>query len=194
MNTEQASIATLTLDPDNVRTHGDRNIEAIAASLKQFGQQRPIVTNRDGTVLAGNGTVLAAISLGWSTVDVVRSDLGGEEAKAYAIADNKTAELGDWNFGKLSEQVNAMPDELVGSLGFEDYELDAMQHSEWNDELGLEGEMDDELPPPEVAGEDATLKRFIVRYKTEDDKQAIADMLGVDGKKIIYTPKETAGA
>jgi ParB-like chromosome segregation protein Spo0J len=63
------AIADLSLDPNNARKHSQRNLDAIAASLKQFGQRKPIVVHR-GVVLAGNGTVEAAKTLGWTEIEL----------------------------------------------------------------------------------------------------------------------------
>lgn len=60
----------LQYDPENPRKHNDKNIQAIAASLKEFGQQRPIVVTRKGIVVAGNGTLEAARLLKWGEIAV----------------------------------------------------------------------------------------------------------------------------
>jgi len=61
--------AELSLDPANVRKHDRRNLDAIKASLRKFGQQKPIVVDTKGIVLAGNGTLTAAKELGWSEIE-----------------------------------------------------------------------------------------------------------------------------
>jgi len=94
VKTRSVRIADLSIDPANARKHSQRNLDAIAASLKRFGQQKPIVVDKANIVRAGNGTLQAAIHLGWDSIDVVTTDLTGAEASAYAIADNRTAELG----------------------------------------------------------------------------------------------------
>ncbi len=94
----EVAIDSITPDPANVRQHSARNLAAIAASLKRFGQQKPIVVDAGGIIRAGNGTYAAAQSLGWATIKVVRTDLTGLEATAYAIADNRT---GDPEIGSL---------------------------------------------------------------------------------------------
>ena len=59
-------------DARNARVHPDKNIKAIAHSLKQFGQQKPIVALNDGTVIAGNGTLWAAQkTLDWTHLAAV---------------------------------------------------------------------------------------------------------------------------
>ena len=128
MNVETVDIATLTLDPANVRKHGERNLEAIKGSLAKFGQQKPIVVGPKGVVVAGNGTLDAARALGWTKLDVVRTDLAGAEAMAFAIADNRTAELAEWD-GDLAESMAALrDDESIDHLltGFTDAEIDEL--------------------------------------------------------------------
>ncbi len=102
MKTRRINISELRLDPANARQHDERNLEAIKGSLARFGQQKPIVVDADGVVVAGNGTVEAARTLGWEQVDVVGTELVGADRTAYAIADNRTAELAAWDKGSLA--------------------------------------------------------------------------------------------
>ena len=116
------SITNLSLDPKNARKHSARNLEAIAASLEKFGQRKPIVVHR-GVVLAGNGTLEAAKSLGWTEIDVaeVPDDWDNDTAKAYALADNRTAELAEWDESELAKQLLELQDADwdITELGFE---------------------------------------------------------------------------
>ena len=102
---EMVPVADLLHDPANVRTHNAKNLDAVKASLSRFGQQKPIVVGADGVVIAGNGTLAAAKSLGWKQVSVVRTDLNGADAVAYAIADNRTAELAEWDTDALADRL-----------------------------------------------------------------------------------------
>lgn len=108
-------------DPDNARLHDDRNIRAIAGSLEKFGQQKPIVIDGDSRVIAGNGTVAAAQSLGWKKIQVVRTELTGDEARAFALADNRTAELAEWDDRILKVQLGELlkVDFDIEAIGFE---------------------------------------------------------------------------
>lgn len=129
MKYETATIASLMLDPANVRTHDSKNLESIKASLARFGQQKPIVVNSKGIIVAGNGTMMAAKMLNWSSVEIVRTDLEGAEAIAYAIADNRTAELAGWDEAALAQQLAALQiddEELANIAGFTDAEIEAM--------------------------------------------------------------------
>ena len=115
MNIENLSIDSVYQDPNNVRIHDDKNIEAIKGSLKKFGQQKPIVIDEKNIILAGNGTHLAAIALGWKQISVVRSNLKNFDKMAFALADNRSAELASWDMGKLSEQLQIIEEpELIG--------------------------------------------------------------------------------
>lgn len=121
------------LHPDqrNARRHDERNIDAIADSLRQFGQQKPIVVQKNGkgfNVLAGNGTLRAALKLGWThlaAAEFDRDDTGA--AVAFGIADNRTAELAEWD----AEMVAGLLEDLAGEyspadLGFTNDELDGL--------------------------------------------------------------------
>src|ERR1700722_1081070 len=97
MNVERLRIDSLKPDPANARRHPQRNIDAIIASLARFGQQKPIVVDGAGVVRAGNGTLAAAKALGWTHIDVVRSELPAADLAAFAVVDNRTAELAQWD-------------------------------------------------------------------------------------------------
>ena len=109
-------------DPKNARKHSSRNIRAIADSLRMFGQQKPIVALADGTVIAGNGTLEAAKSIGMTDLAcVVFAD--AEMARAFAIADNRTAEMSEWDDSALRaslDEITARGIDAV-SVGFDDF-------------------------------------------------------------------------
>ena len=107
MKLETIKIASLTADPQNARTHDDTNLKAIQGSLKEFGQRKPIVITQDNTIAAGNGTVAAAKQLGWTDIQAVRvpADWDADRIKAFALADNRTAELASWSPQILSAQL-----------------------------------------------------------------------------------------
>lgn len=113
---ENLPIDKLKFDPSNARQHSQQNISAIAASLEQFGQRKPIVITADNVIVAGNGTVEAAQLIGLTDVDVVRvpKDWTADQVKAFALADNRTAELAEWNPEVLSAQLLEL-----GGAGFD---------------------------------------------------------------------------
>lgn len=147
MQTEIVPIDEPTPDPANARKHGERNLQAIIDSLKAFGQQKPIVLDPRGIVVAGNGTLEAARRLGWEEIAIVRSDLDPTQATAFGIADNRTAELAEWDGEVLRSLVDSLDDDLAGILAFEDDELDAMVDGLPGGSAGSPG---DEVPRPSL--------------------------------------------
>jgi site-specific DNA-methyltransferase (adenine-specific) len=107
MKIETLQIKDLTPDPANARQHDEKNLKAIQGSLNQFGQRKPIVITEAGIIVAGNGTVEAAKRLGWLKIDAVRvpGDWTPEQTKAFALADNRTAELASWSPEVLASQL-----------------------------------------------------------------------------------------
>jgi hypothetical protein len=123
---DRRKVAELAADPANARKHNQRNLDAIKASLQRFGQQKPIVIDKSGVVRAGNGTLAAAQALGWAEIDCVVTELTGADATAYAIADNRTAELAEWDNDVLAATLQSLEHEdaaLLECAGFTGAEL-----------------------------------------------------------------------
>jgi ParB-like chromosome segregation protein Spo0J len=113
---ETVKISNLVIDPNNARKHDENNINAIVGSLKLFGQRKPIVITQNNVIVAGNGTVEAAKRLNLEKIVAVRtpSDWSAETIKAFALADNRTAELAEWDIEILKDQLLELD-----SMGFE---------------------------------------------------------------------------
>ena len=120
-------VKSLKEDPNNARTHREADLATLAKSLNKFGQQKPIVALADGTVIAGNGTLAAARDvLKWTHLAVVTFDDADEaKARAFALADNRTAELSSWDFDALSVSLRNLPNDLMIDVGFSAKELAA---------------------------------------------------------------------
>lgn len=106
--------------PGNPR-RGD--VDAVAASLERFGQRKPIVVDDDGTIIAGNHTWAAARQLGWDEIAAVRVSDDPATAKAYAMADNRTAELGGYDEAALLDlirDVGEVDASLLADTGWDD--------------------------------------------------------------------------
>ena len=137
---KRVPLDSLHLDPANARAHGERNLEAIKGSLARFGLQKPIVVDRQGMIRAGNGAYEAAKALGWETIQVVETDLEGLEATAYAIADNRTSDLSEFDepsLAKLLDELRA--EDALAGVGFDESEIDELL-------AGLAEEPDPGLP------------------------------------------------
>ncbi len=104
----------------------DGAVEAVAASLAEFGFRQPIVVDTDGVIIVGHTRWKAAKKLGLTKVPVhVAKDLSPDKIKAYRIADNKTGELAEWDFDLLPIELKDLEaaDYDLGLLGFDDDEL-----------------------------------------------------------------------
>jgi DNA modification methylase len=115
----------LKLLPGNPRK-GD--VEAVKRSYERFGQRKPIVARPDGTVIAGNHQFLAAKALGWDEMAVVFVDDDDQTAKAFALADNRTSDLGSYDSDALAELLAdvAVDPELLLATGYTQADLDAL--------------------------------------------------------------------
>jgi DNA modification methylase len=124
----------LRVDPANANTHPERNMRAIRDSLAEFGQRQVIVARENGTVIAGNGRLEAARNLGWSHIACVTVDDDDLTAMRYAIADNRSGELSEWDSETLAKTLQAVESEFgsLDGLGFDGNDL---------------GELLDELEP-----------------------------------------------
>ena len=114
------NIAELHPDPSNARKHSERNVQAIASSLSMFGQRRPIVVQKQGMIVrAGNGLLQAAKSLGWTQVVALVCDDDNATAVQFAIADNRTAELAEWDNETLALLLDGFSLEEQEAVGFD---------------------------------------------------------------------------
>lgn len=128
-------VEKLIYDPDNARKHPEANMRALKTSLNQYGQVKPVVALKDmGVVLAGNGTLQAARELGWTHLAVVYVQMDETEARGFAIADNRTAELAEWDFQKLAESLRVLQDQLVDleQHGWSAHHLEPLLQADWS--------------------------------------------------------------
>ena len=97
----------------------DGAVDAVAASIQEFGFKQPIVVDKDGVIIVGHTRYKAAQKLELDTVPVlVAKDLTDEQVKAYRLADNKTAELAGWNFNLLNIELEGIPEIDMEQFGF----------------------------------------------------------------------------
>jgi hypothetical protein len=173
---------TLALDSRNARTHDDRNIGSITASLRRFGQRMPIVVQQQGMVVrAGNGRVQAAQAMGWDCVAAVVVDEADAEAVAFALADNRTAELADWDFGVLAQHLEALQADPL-----DDFDLTDLWDQDELDGLAMAGFWDD-LGNDDPDGDDGDGKRterdlLAIRFSQDQvrDLERAAEAAGLD--------------
>ena len=142
-------VGALTPDPKNARRHGRKNMEAVMASLHRFGQRLPLVVQKQGMVVrVGNARLEAARQLGWTHVAAVVVDESDVEATAFALVDNRSAELAEWDLQELTGQLqdlNGLADEMLDGLGWDTDDLEVLLRVDWTPPP-----LDPDVQPPGV--------------------------------------------
>jgi len=125
MHIEMRPIGDIRPYENNPRLNDDA-VDAVVESIRQFGFRQPIVVDTEGVIICGHTRWKAAQKLDLKKVPVhVAKDLTPEQIKAYRIADNKTAELAEWNYDLLPIELSQLQDMDfdLGLLGFSEDEL-----------------------------------------------------------------------
>jgi ParB-like chromosome segregation protein Spo0J len=126
MKIEQLATGDLIPYVNNSRTHDDKQVGQIAASIKEFGFTNPILIDNDNGIIAGHGRLQGAQKLGIEQVPCIRlGDLTEAQKKAYVIADNKLALNAGWDMDLLAVEIEGLQalDFDVDLLGFDADEL-----------------------------------------------------------------------
>src|SRR5262245_7003700 len=113
----------------NPRTHSPRQIDQLAASIKEFGFTNPILVDEQDGIIAGHGRLVAAQKIGLTVVPVIElSGLTAEQKRAYVIADNKLALNAGWDEGLLTLELGDLKDAGfdLGLTGFDAIEVDEL--------------------------------------------------------------------
>lgn len=150
MNIEPRPLSAIIPYENNPRKN-DGAVDAVAASLREFGFRQPIVVDENGVILVGHTRWKAAQQLGLTQAPVhVAKDLSPAQARAYRIADNQTATIADWDFDLLPVELLELKDAEfdLGLLGFADDELSKLLEGDLME--GLTDEDDVPQPPDEA--------------------------------------------
>lgn len=117
----QTPVTALKPYAKNARRHSDKQIEMIARSIREFGFVNPVLIDADDSIVAGHGRFEAALRLGLETVPtVLLNHLSPAQLKAYRIADNRIAELSDWDDDILRLEIGDLMElEIAGDLDFD---------------------------------------------------------------------------
>ena len=150
MKIEQWNLSDIKPYPNNPRVN-DAAVDAVAKSIQEFGFRVPLVVDKEGVIVCGHTRYKAALKLGLEKVPVhVAKDLTPEQIKAYRIADNKTAELAEWNYELLPIELSELKaaDFDLQFLGFSKDELAKLMDPGVKDGLCDPDEMPE--PPDEA--------------------------------------------
>jgi DNA modification methylase len=132
----------------NARTHSEAQVALIAGSIREYGFTNPVLVDGENGIIAGHGRVMAARTLGLTTVPVIElGHLTEAQKKAYILADNRLAEQAGWDSALLALELGDLSELGVdlGTLGFDAGEIDALLNR------GQPDPREEETPePPEV--------------------------------------------
>ena len=172
----------LVFDPDNARKHSDINLKAIRNSLNLFGQAKPIVVTGDNRVVAGNGTLQAALGLGWETIACVRvpDDWDADTIKAYALADNRSAELAEWDKDILVEQLAELEalEFDIQALGFDHIGIAPVDpDAEWDN------------MPDYTSDDRESVFHCTIHFASQSDADNFFELIGVEKKTSTWWPE-----
>lgn len=138
----------------------DEAVEPVAESIKEFGFKIPIVLSSDGVIVAGHTRIKAAKKLGMEEVPcIIADDLTEEQVKAFRLADNKSAEIAQWDEELLQSELSEILDIDMSLFGFGSGEADFA----------------DELPDDTY-----TMKTNIPQYEITGDCPEISEMLDTE--------------
>ena len=108
-NIQEVSLDLLRPYENNAKIHGEEQIKMISDSIKEFGFISPCLIDRDYNIIAGHGRVKAAKNLGMEKIPCVFVEgLTEAQRKAYILADNRLTELGEWDYGLVSEELERL--------------------------------------------------------------------------------------
>lgn len=148
------------------------NIEAIMASYKEFGQMKPVVVHKNDsgvmTVIAGNHQVEAARRLGWKQIAAVVMDAPSDRAIAFALADNRTTELGysdSSDVFELMQTINNDYKDLFDGLEWDELEVASLEESSYLSSGA--GASSTEFTPPAITNPNPV--ELQVEHRSEED-------------------------
>lgn len=180
--TQVTYMETADLTPyENNPRRNDGAVEAVAASIREFGFKVPIVVDANNVVVAGHTRLKAAKRLGLATVPViVADDLTPEQVKAFRLADNRVGELAEWDLGKLDIELGEIPDIDMGEFGFDmDIQCDMSGGNE--PDVQEDDCSDDDVPQRASRGDVWILGSHRLMCGDSTDGRDVARLM--DGKK-----------
>lgn len=179
-------VGSLILLPDDPR---DGDVGAISESFKRFGQQKPIVVNSEGVILAGNHMYRAAVALGWEEIWVNESDLPAEDQTGYVLADNRVSDLATYNNTDLIRALEDVGD-LTGT-GYTEADLDTLKRI--TETYGNDAPLDPYASwgdmPPFKSRDFASEFTTVIHFLTMDDADEFFKLIERSKARIVYWPQ-----
>ena len=169
-------IGSVKPDPQNARLHNEANKKAIKKSIEGFLQRKPIVVNKNtGIIEAGNGLYQEMKDLGATEIAAVFVDDDDNQAKAFAIMDNRSGELSEWDLPNLKDVLQeldsgALDMDLTGFNEMAIEQLMTQVHSIDEEWQGM----------PEFDQKDMADIKIVIHFHNENDMQLFFKLTGID--------------
>lgn len=203
---EHTPIDVLVPYEHNPRIITQAAVDAVARSIAAYDFNEPIIADENGVILAGHNRLRAAKQLGLTEVPVLWLDnIDAKKARAYRIADNRTAEFAQWDRNLLDSELKSLLADGadMDALGVEQWELDRL--TQGVEEIGDNGELPQRLfrkaqrqaerdddgehveAAPKTAGRPLSPPsiRLLVIIETPEDQAAIRRVLGLKPDEMI---------
>ena len=163
----------------------DSAVDAVAASIKEFGFKNPVIIDKNDVVVCGHTRLKAAEKLGLKAIPcIVADDLSDEKIKAFRLVDNKTAELAEWDFSLLEQELSDI-DFDMSLFGFEESLFSDLSGEVEEDDFDI----DSEIQNPTIAklGDVFKLGNHRLICGDSTDEKTIEELM--DGKRadMVFT-------
>ncbi len=141
METSERKLSSIQPYHKNAKEHPEKQVKKIAASIKEFGFNQPIVVDKEGVIIVGHGRYLAAHLLGIDPVPVLELDLNEEQVRAYRLADNKLNES-DWDDSIVISELKLLSPKMIDLTGFDSEEIEGLASADEISQLARERDID----------------------------------------------------
>jgi DNA modification methylase len=195
---EIIAIDDLKPNPRNAKKHPDRQIALLRDNFEQFGFTNPILVDEKCNILAGHARYIAARQAGFTHLPVIRhSHLSPAKKRAFAIADNKLAELGEWDLEILSEELSFLFDPQTElsfdprSIGFETVEVDQILGEQIDNERVDPADevpvLNSHEPPVTITGDVWTTEQHRLICGDATNKEHYLALMEAELAEIVFT-------
>lgn len=169
---------------ENNPRKNDQAVAAVANSIKEFGFKVPVIITSENVIVAGHTRVKACRTLGIETVPcVIADDLSDDQIKAFRLADNRTAEIAEWDLEKLKIEFDGIDLDLE-QFGFDEL-LKKLDDAPEDDGFDI----DEPLPetPFTVKGDIYLLGEHRLMCGDSTDPEAVKTLVDGESVDMIFT-------
>ena len=167
---------------ENNPRKNDEAVPAVMASIQEFGFKVPIVIDKDDVIVCGHTRLKAAIKLGMKTVPcIVADDLTPEQIKAFRLADNKAAEIAEWDIEKMVDELKD-----ISEIDMSDFGFDVSVFEEEDPEI-QEDDFDEEVADNTVSGDVYELGDHRLICGDSTDPNVIDKLMDGEKADLVFT-------